>query len=188
MGAPKGPSAARSTSTWIHWWSSVASAKVFTRPWVISCQPVTPRSFPARARSPSRPLTNVVVPPYGVGVLIFVVMSWSSLPSGTQHVPGHDQALDLVGALVDLGDLGVAHHPLDGEVLGEAVAAEQLNGIGRDLHGHVGGVALRCRAEEREVLVAAFGLRGRDVDHLARGFQSHGHVREHELDALEVDD
>ena len=75
----RGPSAARSTSTWIHWWSSVASAKVFTRPWVISSQPVVPRSLPARARSPSRPWTTVVVPSDGVGVVIVVVMSWSSL-------------------------------------------------------------------------------------------------------------
>src|SRR5689334_8002308 len=28
-----------------------------------------------------------------------------------QELPRHDDALDLVRALVDLGDLGVAHHP-----------------------------------------------------------------------------
>ena len=41
-----------------------------------------------------------------------------------QQLAGDHHALDLVGALVDLGDLGVAHHPLDREVLGVAVAAE----------------------------------------------------------------
>ena len=35
MATPKGPLLARSGSTWIHWWSSVASAKRFTRSWVI---------------------------------------------------------------------------------------------------------------------------------------------------------
>ena len=35
MATPKGPSLARSGSTWIHWWSSVASAKRLTRSWVI---------------------------------------------------------------------------------------------------------------------------------------------------------
>src|SRR5215213_7735383 len=35
-----------------------------------------------------------------------------------QQRAGDDHPLDLVGALVDLGDLGVAHHPLDREVLG----------------------------------------------------------------------
>ena len=34
IGAPKGPSFARSGSTWIHWWSSVASANVLMRSWV----------------------------------------------------------------------------------------------------------------------------------------------------------
>ena len=33
--------------------------------------------------------------------------------SALEQLAGHDDALDLVGALVDLGDLGVAHHPLD---------------------------------------------------------------------------
>ena len=105
-----------------------------------------------------------------------------------EQLAGHDDALDLVGALVDLGDLGVAHHPLEREVRRVAGAAEQLDRIGRDPHRHVGGVALGGRAEEGEVLVAALGLGGRDVDHLPRGLELHGHVGEHELDALEVGD
>jgi hypothetical protein len=31
MGAPNGPAFARSGSTWIHWWSLVASAKSWIR-------------------------------------------------------------------------------------------------------------------------------------------------------------
>src|SRR5690349_18192950 len=63
-------------------------------------------------------------------------------PSLLQQLTGHDEALDLVGALVDLGDLRVAHHPLEREVARVAGAAEQLDGVGRDLHRDVGGVAL----------------------------------------------
>ena len=37
--------------------------------------------------------------------------------SAVQQLAGHDHPLHLVGALVDLGDLGVPHHPLDREVL-----------------------------------------------------------------------
>ena len=62
-----------------------------------------------------------------------------------QQLPGHHHALDLVGALVDLGDLGVAHHPLDRVVADVAVAAEQLDGVGGDLHRHVGCEALAGR-------------------------------------------
>jgi hypothetical protein len=49
-----------------------------------------------------------------------------------EELPGHHQALDLVGALVDLGDLGVAHHPLDREVADVPVAAQELDRVGGD--------------------------------------------------------
>src|SRR4051812_44212899 len=109
-------------------------------------------------------------------------------PSLLQDLTGHDEALDLVGALVDLGDLGVAHHPLEREVARVAGAPEQLDGIGRDLHRDIGGVALGGRSEEGEILVAALRLGCRDVDHLARSLQLHRHVGDHELDPLEVGD
>src|SRR5690348_14412303 len=54
MVPPKGPSLARSTSTWIHWSSPVASAKSSTRCWVISTQSVTPISWPATASSSAK--------------------------------------------------------------------------------------------------------------------------------------
>ena len=54
------------------------------------------------------------------------------------EAPGDHHALHLVGALVDLGDLGVAHHPLDREVLRVAGPAEQLDGVRGHLHGDVG--------------------------------------------------
>ena len=44
------------------------------------------------------------------------------------HGTGDDHALDLGSALVDLGDLGVAHHALHRVLTGIAVAAEQLHG------------------------------------------------------------
>src|SRR5215475_13745806 len=61
MVPPNGPAAALSRSTWIHWWSPVASAKALTGSWVISSQPVCPRSAPASALSSSRPLAVVVM-------------------------------------------------------------------------------------------------------------------------------
>src|SRR4051812_9902261 len=50
---PNGPSAAASGSTWIHWWSSVASAKVSTRFWSTVTQGLVPRSSPTAPRSSS---------------------------------------------------------------------------------------------------------------------------------------
>src|SRR4029450_11758720 len=41
-----------------------------------------------------------------------------------QQCPRHDDALNLIGALVDLRDLCVAHHPFDREVAGVAVTSD----------------------------------------------------------------
>src|SRR6185503_19719580 len=105
-----------------------------------------------------------------------------------QQVLGHDHALDLVRTLVDLGDLGVAHEALHRELAGVAVAAEDLDRVGGDLHGGVGGQALGRRGLERgagdPVIDEARGV----VHHQARGVHRHRHVREHELDALELGD
>src|SRR5688572_22746089 len=65
------------------------------------------------------------------------------LDDALEHLARHDDPLDLVGALVDLGDLRVAHHALDREVLGVAVTAEQLHRVSGDFHGGVGGETLR---------------------------------------------
>ncbi len=54
MVPPDGPVAALSTSTWIHWWSPVASAKVSTRAWSMVTQSVLPRSSPEAAATSSK--------------------------------------------------------------------------------------------------------------------------------------
>src|ERR671916_1761019 len=54
MGPPNGLSrVALSTSTWIHWWSPVASANRSTRSWVTSNQSLVPSAVPTAARSSS---------------------------------------------------------------------------------------------------------------------------------------
>src|SRR5690606_30259574 len=84
--------------------------------------------------------------------------------SALEQGAGHDDPLDLVGALVDLGDLGVAHHALDREVGGVTGAAEELDGVGGDFHGHIGGKALGGGGDEAEVLLAALGAGRGGVD------------------------
>jgi hypothetical protein len=66
--------------------------------------------------------------------------------AGTGHfsrlsgeTPCDDEALNLVGALEDLGDLGLAHVALDAVIPRVAGTAEHLNGVGGDLHRGVGG-------------------------------------------------
>src|SRR5829696_1028603 len=56
MVPPNGVSFARSGSTWIHWWSPVASAKASMSFWVTSCQSETPSSSPSACLSSSSPV------------------------------------------------------------------------------------------------------------------------------------
>src|SRR3954469_25581661 len=53
---PNGVSFARSTSTWIHWWSPVTSANVSTSFWVTSCQSEVPSVSPSACLSSSSPV------------------------------------------------------------------------------------------------------------------------------------
>ena len=66
----------------------------------------------------------------------------TSLPGSValaEQGPRDDESLDLLGPLVELGDLRVAHHPLDRELVDVAVAAQDLDGVGRDPHRGVTG-------------------------------------------------
>src|ERR1039457_3594733 len=67
---------ARSTSTWIHWWSSVASAKVFTRSWVISIHGLVPSSWPLSEGSSAMVVVVATrVPPSSVVGRLFPLQS-----------------------------------------------------------------------------------------------------------------
>src|SRR5256885_14009861 len=75
-----------------------------------------------------------------------------SVATGEKYLPSDHQPLDLRSALVDLEQLRVAHQLLDRVLLHVAVAAEDLDGVGRDLHRRVGCEALRERRLERRSL------------------------------------
>src|SRR4051795_5874677 len=109
-------------------------------------------------------------------------------PSALPHVAGDDDALDLVRALVDLRDLRVAHHALDG-VLGDvAIAAEDLHRLDRHEHRRVGGEELGHRAVLAQLRVVAVGQRAGLVEQLARRGRPRLHLRELELDSLQLVD
>ena len=56
-----------------------------------------------------------------------------------QQMTGDDEALDLVGALVDLHELGITHIFFEGQVLHITVTAEDLYRISGHTHGDIGG-------------------------------------------------
>src|ERR1700709_2057635 len=73
MGPPNGLSfAAGSGSTWIYWWSPVASANWFTCSCVMVTQSLWPRCCPTRPCTPSTPSTVVraIALPFGVGTTV----------------------------------------------------------------------------------------------------------------------
>src|SRR5262245_12142458 len=77
-------------------------------------------------------------------VMIGLVNTGASLQL-PQELLGDDHALDLVRALVDLGDLRVAHEALHRELPCVAVPAEDLHGVCRHLHRRVRRQALGDR-------------------------------------------
>src|SRR3990172_12083822 len=68
---------------------------------------------------------------------------WSSADLLDQMLR-NDESLDLVGSLVDLRSLGIAHEALYRVVARVSRTAVDLNSISRDAHGGIGGVHL-CR-------------------------------------------
>src|SRR3954471_13565268 len=104
------------------------------------------------------------------------------------HRAGDHDPLDLVRALVDLGDLRVAHHPLHRVLVDVAVAAEHLDRLDRHRHRGVRGEELRHRRPLAEAAIAAVRHRARLVQQLAGGGRPGLHLGELELDALEVVD
>src|SRR5271165_554648 len=106
-----------------------------------------------------------------------------------EQLAGDDHLLHLVGALVDLRHLRIAQEALDREVLGVAVAAEELHGVDRDRHGGVGGERLGHGAEARELATRVVVDHGAGaVDEGAGSFVAHRHVGQHEAQPLQVGD
>src|SRR5215831_6011384 len=84
---------------------------------------------PSEAAPAAAPLSNVRRP-------------MAMIPPLLEQLAGDDDALDLVRALVDLHDLGVAHEALDRELPRVADAAKDLHRVSGDPHGGVAGEAL----------------------------------------------
>src|SRR5215211_3926192 len=146
-------------------------------------------SAPARARASASARPRPRLPP--VTRATRPVRSISSatratlVAGGHEDLAGDDQALDMRGALVDLEQLGVAHELLDRILLDVAVTAEDLDGVRRDLHGRVGGEALRERRVERGLAPEAVVEHPRSLPgEQARGLDLRRHVRDEEVDAL----
>src|SRR5438105_39494 len=107
-----------------------------------------------------------------------------------QHLAGDHEPLDLVRALVDLRDLGVAHHPLDGVLLDVAVAAEDLHRVGRHLHRDVRAEQLCHRGDLRQLrpVRALVDQLPALVEQAARRFALRLHVGQHRRDELVLRD
>src|ERR1700694_1874691 len=103
--------------------------------------------------------------------------------SSLEQVPGDDDALDLVRALVDLQGLGIAHVTFEGTARDGAVLTGELEGIKGDLHGRVGAMQLCDRGRPCE-WTSGPAQPGRVVSEQPGGLQTRGHVGEGEIVAL----
>src|SRR5437867_470352 len=80
----------------------------------------------------------------------------------------HD-ALNLVRALIDLRNLGVAHHSLDRVVADVPVSPKQLHAIRGHPHGHIRGEQLCHGRDLRQVGRLGVHFRSRAIDEMTRG-------------------
>src|SRR3954471_7011789 len=110
-------------------------------------------SVSASARPSPRepPVTNATRPPRSISI----ATNGSLIGRRHEELFRDHEPLDLRGALVDLEQLRVAHELLDRVLLDVAVAAEDLHGVRRRLHRHVGGEALRERRVKRRLAAPA---------------------------------
>ena len=125
---------------------------------------------------------------HGRAASVDAVAAVAAVESAGGERPGDDQALDLLGSLVELGDLGVAHHPLDRELVDVAVAAEHLDGVRRHAHRGVAGDEFTHRRPAAGVRRPGVDLGRGLVQELARGLGLGVHVGEHRRDHLELGD
>src|SRR6185369_2626850 len=108
-------------------------------------------------------------------------------PAQAQELAGDDQALDLARALADRAQLRVPKVALHRVVLDVAVAPVDLHRLHGHLDGGLAGVELG-HGGLHGVLLARVAQRGRPPGQEARGIHLGGHVRDLELDGLEVRD
>ena len=117
MVPPKGPSLAFSTSTWIHWWSPVASANWSTRSWVISTQSVVPISSPAADSISSNELnTRMDDAPRGSGTDPRPRSGcWmATVPNDSVQAVGGGEPISLTPEVVRAAPKVLLHDHLDG--------------------------------------------------------------------------
>src|SRR5688500_12217443 len=102
-----------------------------------------------------------------------------------QDMAGDDDFLDLAGAVVDLGDLGVAEVAFDVVALQVAAATEDLDGVRRVLHAVVAAEDLGHGGFPREAhALPAHG--GGAPGEPPPGLDLGRHLSQHELDRLQV--
>jgi hypothetical protein len=93
----------------------------------------------------------------------------------------------LIGSFKDLRQFRITHHAFDRVIHGVTVTAEDLNGVGRDLHRHVAAKAFGHACEQVEALpVACVAGACAFVNEGAGRLDLDCHIRQHELDALEL--
>src|SRR5271166_5602369 len=96
--------------------------------------------------------------------------------------------VDLVGALPDLRDLGVAHQSLDTEVPAISIAAIQLHRFGRHPHRQIRGAQFEHRRFDPEIGCICVDETGNVPQPSLAQRQFGGEVGEQELNSLEFDD
>ena len=104
----------------------------------------------------------------------------------TQQLPRDDHAHDLIGALKDLVDPQVPNNPLKRIVLQIAISAMQLKRLIGHFKTGVRSEPLGHGAVSGRACILLIECVGRSPDHETRRLQFRCHIREPELQGLEI--
>src|SRR4051794_38169719 len=124
MVVPNGPAAARSSSTWIHWWSWVRSANASTWGWVTIDHGVGPRRTPSASARSAYSREREAAMTSGTGRLL----RGERCGSLAEPALGDGPAVGLRGAVVDPERAHLAVVARQQRVAGDAERAADLEG------------------------------------------------------------
>src|SRR5919106_1603791 len=114
------------------------------------------------------------------------ISSSACMCSAVEKAAGNDQLHDLVGTFEDLVDTDIPEIPLDLVILDVSIAAVQLQGIIAHFEGNIGRETFGHCAGDGRIPRLGIELASGSVDHQPRRLQLGRHLREAELQGLEI--
>src|SRR5262249_52935620 len=164
----------------------MATRRSGSSPKAVNASPIAWLVAESMALAPGRSSTTSSTPPSRVR-RSGPSSDMRSSPQRPQQLSGDDVPLYLAGAVPDSLHAGIAPEPLEGQLVHQSHAAEDLNRPVRDARQHLGGVELRLR-DLTIGLAILIETPGGGEGQIVGGVDLRDHVGQLKGDALELTD